>query len=174
MNVTLRMAFVVWTLIKLEATHGQEILEVLEVLTQVHLRVTVSLSIMCTLRHLTEMKETLQGTMSISIVTLLETYILHHGCTQSIFPSRIKTPALPYTGSVCVRFSYHMYGEHMGSLGLSIQQGTSSSRRSSLWFKSGDQQDIWERQDVQVQLGTFNSRVNNLIPTNNNVICNNV
>ena len=77
LNVTLKMAFVVWTLVKVEATHGQEILEVLEVLTQVHLRVTVSLSIMCTLRHLTEMKETLQGTMSISIVTLLETYILH-------------------------------------------------------------------------------------------------
>ena len=53
----------------------------------------------------------------------------------------------------------------MGSLGLSIQHGTSSSRRSSLWFKSGDQQDVWERQDVQVQLGTFNSRVNNLIMT---------
>ena len=63
-------------------------------------------------------------------------------------------------GDQCVRFSYHMNGENIGSLQVSKDDllFESSSFLSELFTKSGNQGNQWKKAEVQVNRAFFNRR----------------
>ena len=55
--------------------------------------------------------------------------------------ARISTPQYQATtGSMCLQFWYHMWGQNMGSLQIFVQD---SSGKKSIWKRSGNQVNLW-------------------------------
>ncbi|XP_033212809.1 ALK tyrosine kinase receptor [Belonocnema kinseyi] len=64
-------------------------------------------------------------------------------------PPYSSDPTSPYFQSCQVRFFYHQYGAHSGSLGLYlVQVGKHQNQTDRLWWTYGDQKDAWYNQAV--------------------------
>ena len=68
------------------------------------------------------------------------------------------TAPLSHTGTVCVRFAYHMFGEHMGDLTLFIED-KATRNRLEVWAMKGEQSTMWISQQTQLELNSLNARV---------------
>ncbi|XP_078360440.1 MAM and LDL-receptor class A domain-containing protein 1-like [Oculina patagonica] len=53
--------------------------------------------------------------------------------------AKLKTPSLQFSGKICLKFYYHMYGASMGTLKVMINGNnvfTASGNKGNLWFKA--------------------------------------
>ena len=66
--------------------------------------------------------------------------------------SNILSPLM--TGSQCMRFYYHMFGDTMGT--LTVYMATNKSSPRALWIKSSDRGNTWHEANVQFNVvGNF-------------------
>ena len=66
---------------------------------------------------------------------------------------RVRT-AGDFTGTICLSFAYHMYGNNVGSLAavyVYVHVG-GAIRGPVLWEKSGNQGNIWYNMDLTVAM----------------------
>lgn len=52
------------------------------------------------------------------------------------------------SGSVCLSFRYHMYGQHIGS--LSVFKHGSGVHRQLLWQRKGNKGNLWRRATINI------------------------
>ncbi|XP_078360515.1 MAM domain-containing glycosylphosphatidylinositol anchor protein 1-like [Oculina patagonica] len=53
--------------------------------------------------------------------------------------AKLNTPSLQFSGKMCLKFYYHMYGASMGTLKVIINGNnvfTASGNKGNLWFKA--------------------------------------
>lgn len=62
--------------------------------------------------------------------------------------ARLISPQL--CGQVCIRFYYHMYGSTMGVLSVQRNDGLNNKKYDRLWYKRGNQGNVWHRGIVEV------------------------
>ena len=60
--------------------------------------------------------------------------------------SRLKLPAVPTSGTYCLRFAYHMYGWHIDTLRIDVEGVNASA--TELWSDSGRKGNYWISQTV--------------------------
>jgi hypothetical protein len=71
---------------------------------------------------------------------------------------RLETPTLQYSGTICVSFDYHMYGNAMGSLSV---YKSSRLNESPIFSKTRDQGNQWQRAEAEVVIN--NEKVKSLV-----------
>ena len=57
--------------------------------------------------------------------------------------AKLYSPALTFAGHMCLEFYYHMYGEDIGSLKVTIDEKV-------VFSKSGDRGDLWYKASINV------------------------
>ena len=68
---------------------------------------------------------------------------------------RLLLPNLSYRGTACLRFRYHMYGFHIGSLRVFVGSG---SERHNVFQEVGEKGNFWLSAQINVQLN-YNNEV---------------
>ena len=69
--------------------------------------------------------------------------------------ARLKSPLLTPVGSAqCFTFWYHMYGVHIGSLTISVQQVGDTGNGSLVWSKSVQQGNRWVQGEATIPATT--------------------
>ena len=56
-------------------------------------------------------------------------------------------------GTACLTFSYHMYGDHVGTLMVYTTDGSDSH---SVWKASGNQGNMWKSVSLDISLSSAN------------------
>ncbi len=57
--------------------------------------------------------------------------------------AKLNSPKLQFSGNMCLKFYYHMYGAGMGTLNVFING-------AKVFTESGDKGDMWLRKEVDV------------------------
>ena len=96
-----------------------------------------------------------------SVIMIHTIYLISTNIIGVFIIFRIVTSSISYTGMICIRFSYHMYGEHMGELRVFTQQENQPSK-TTIWSMNGDQQDVWKAEAIQLDTtGNYGTMVIN-------------
>ena len=61
----------------------------------------------------------------------------------------LLSPRFPSTKGSCLRFYYHMYGSHIGTLNVYLKLGFWASRK--VWSKTGNQTNSWNIAQVGIK-----------------------